>query len=319
MDSIYFIAVDCETAYHEGIDCEICSIGLCIVYGSGITENKYYLVRPENNRISPKCQEIHKISPNMTYNAPSFPEVWKEIGHYFDNNIIVAHNADSAELTYFSKLLHKYNIPIPTFEYICTRKISICTYNIGTLKDICNKLDINIGTHHNASDDARSCAMLLNKTIEQEPYFFIGDYVDEFGGVFNEKYVNKKIRNSEETNNNLKRNNWKPENPEDYIGINIQLEDINPNYNKELYKGKKLCLTGSDFKYGKDLTTKLIKDLGGDVFDKLCKKNNVDILIYSKSAEIKETAKRKNAKKWGIKEISEEAFFESIKLNKIPS
>lgn len=272
---IKFIAIDCETAIHRNVCCEICAIGLSIVYHSNKIENKYYLVKPANNQFCSKMQEIHKITPFMTLDAPTFPEIWEEIGNLFNNTIIVAHNAESAEMTYFSKLLHNYNISIPTFKYICTKKLSKDLYGIGGLEDICNKFNIDIGTHHNAGDDAFSCAMALIKCLENNPHLCIENCISSYGGLFDTKYVLDKLQRSKQNAKNKISFNEHTK----AADIIVQKKDFDEtNY----FFNKHVCITGTvndwdraDFFYN-------MKSIGAICED--CVKKNLDILIVGNAA-----------------------------------
>lgn len=274
---IKFIAIDCETAIHRNVCCEICAIGLSIVYHSGEIENKYYLIKPAENKYCPRMQEIHKITPDMTLDAPTFPEVWDEIGHLFSNNIIVAHNAESAEMTYFSKLLHNYEIPIPTFKYVCTKKMSKDLYDIGSLEDICCEFSIDIGTHHNAGDDAYSCAMLLTKTLEENSDLCLNYCIHSYGGVFNEEYVYNKLQNSKQRAES---------NKQTYSFNRIKAAEVEVCVDKfdetNYFYNKHICITGTVNNWDRAKFFFNLKSLGAICED--CVKKNLDILVIGNAA-----------------------------------
>lgn len=185
MRNLNFIAVDCEIAYQTESDCELCSIGFAFVESGKLVDTKYFLVRPMYDRFQKECQNIHKITKEHVKNAPYFKDLWPTIKHYFENTTIVAHNAKSAELTYLSKILIKYNFEIPQFNYIDTLRI----FN-SRLEDICAELHINMEHHHNALDDAISCA----KCIIEYPDIQTKDIyqlINNFGGRFDNSYVDK--------------------------------------------------------------------------------------------------------------------------------
>lgn len=273
---IKFIAIDCETAFHREVCCEICAIGLSIVYHSNDVEKKYYLVKPADNKYCPRMQEIHQITPYMTIDAPTFPEIWEEIGHLFNNNIIVAHNAESAEMTYFSKLLHNYNISIPTFKYICTNKMSKDLYNIGGLEEICSLFNIDIGTHHNASDDAYSCAMLLIKCLEKHPNICENYCIDKYGGTFDEEYVFNKIQRSKQKTASNKKTTITHVKAADVQITEKEFDETNYFY------GKHICITGNVNNWSRTDFFYNMKSIGAICED--CVKKNLDILIVGTDA-----------------------------------
>lgn len=187
MKNLNFIAVDCETAFHEGNDCELCSIGFAFVENGKLVDTKYFLIRPIKDLFSKDCQKVHQITREDVRNEPYFVEIWPTIKPYFENTVIVAHNAKSAELTYLSKILLKYNFEIPSFKYIDTFRV----FN-ASLKDVCTELNINMKCHHNALDDAINCA----KCILEHPdinlkYKVIHQLINDCGGQFNNTYVDK--------------------------------------------------------------------------------------------------------------------------------
>ena len=88
-----FIAIDFETA--NGKRASICEVGICVVRNCEIDEKRSWLVQPEGNYYSYWNVQCHGITPEDTEEAPSFPEVWREIeAQYFDTfDLLVAHNA----------------------------------------------------------------------------------------------------------------------------------------------------------------------------------------------------------------------------------
>ena len=78
-----FIAIDFETA--NGKRASICEVGICVVRNGEIDETRSWLVQPEGNYYSYWNVQCHGITPEDTEEAPSFPEVWREIeAQYFD-------------------------------------------------------------------------------------------------------------------------------------------------------------------------------------------------------------------------------------------
>ena len=121
MEALNFVAIDFETATEDRSS--ICEIGITVVRDSQIVETKSWLVRPEGNRYCAMNVAIHHITPDMTENRPSFPEVWKEVEPYLSGQIVVAHNT-AFDMYALRDALDKYRLPYPTFSYYCSFRVA---------------------------------------------------------------------------------------------------------------------------------------------------------------------------------------------------
>jgi DNA polymerase-3 subunit epsilon len=145
-----FTAIDFETASSNRHS--ICQIGICRVEYGKVTSTESILVQPPGNDFSHWNIAVHGISPDRTKNQPIFPDVWKKIHSYFNESLIVAHNA-VFDLDCLNRTLDFYNIPIPDVKYECTYQLTQMN-----LIDLSESLDIEIRNHHKALDDAIMCA-----------------------------------------------------------------------------------------------------------------------------------------------------------------
>ncbi|WP_042347297.1 exonuclease domain-containing protein [Bacillus massiliigorillae] len=164
-----FIAIDFETAnknYNSA-----CSLGMVFVENNEIIDEKYFLIHPPSLYFHPKNIEVHGIKPEDVKQERKFDEVWKEIGQYFEDNIIIAHNA-YFDMSVLKACLETYNIDCPNFTYICSIPISNRAtkgLKVGqSLKARCEHFQISLLNHHNALDDARACADLVIKSIQTQ-------------------------------------------------------------------------------------------------------------------------------------------------------
>lgn len=161
MKNLDFIAIDFETA-NASMDSAI-SIGLAIVDNMEITQTIYYLMRPPKMVFSKSNAKVHGLTRKDVENEPLFPEIWEQIKHLFnDGTIIVAHNA-SFDLCVLRSCFETYRIPLPPFYYADT--IALTDPCIGSvdnkLLSRANYYGIPMGSHHNAKDDACTCASTL--------------------------------------------------------------------------------------------------------------------------------------------------------------
>ena len=72
---INFVAIDLETATADRSS--IVQIGITEVIDDGPQTPKSWLVQPVGNEYDGMNIWIHGITPEVTKDSPSFPEVWK--------------------------------------------------------------------------------------------------------------------------------------------------------------------------------------------------------------------------------------------------
>jgi len=114
-----FTVVDVETP--NAFQNSICSIAILHVEDNQITFAKEYLVNPQA-RFDNMNMSIHHITPQMVEDAPTFPSVWNDIKHFFENGIVIAHNA-TFDLRVISKTLASYGYCSPKFfVYLYAKK-----------------------------------------------------------------------------------------------------------------------------------------------------------------------------------------------------
>ncbi len=164
--SFDFVAIDFETANRNNNSA--CSMGLAAVKDMNIIETKYFLIQPPTLDFDEKNISIHGITPQQVKDSPTFPDCWEQIKHYFDDNIIVAHNAQF-DMSVLKCCLNEYDLSTPDFEYLCSIPISTraCrSEGIGqSLVARAEHFDIEINEHHNALSDAVTCANLVIESI----------------------------------------------------------------------------------------------------------------------------------------------------------
>lgn len=161
-----FIAIDFETANEKRSS--PCSIGMVIVRDGRIIDKIYHLIKPKEMRFLPINIGIHGIRPRMVENALEFDKVWEEIKEYFNNSLIIAHNA-SFDISVLRRTLELYEIEVPSFNYICTMKLAKNFYR-GLENARLNTVNDFLGfefNHHNALADAEACSNILLNISEE--------------------------------------------------------------------------------------------------------------------------------------------------------
>lgn len=159
-----YTVFDVETANHQRDS--ICAIGVIRYENSQVVYEKEILINPETE-FNYFNTRIHGITEKDVVNAPTFPEIWREIGGYFTDTILVAHNAKSMDLCALYRTLERYGMPLVSNKYICTMELakkifkndeSVQTYRLDTLS---KKYGIELLHHHNALDDTKACFEIL--------------------------------------------------------------------------------------------------------------------------------------------------------------
>lgn len=163
------IAIDFETAKNP----YPCQIGVTIIENGEITDTFMRYIKPPKNEYSQLCVDVHGITPDMTENAPEFPELWNEINPLFTDSIIAAHNAPF-DIKVLTSALEYYGIEfgvdeikvIDTCEMVGKKKLDVA----------CAEYGIPFANHHNAFFDSLACAQLVlalqeaeNPTKEEKP------------------------------------------------------------------------------------------------------------------------------------------------------
>lgn len=160
-----FVAIDFETATSHYTS--VCSLGICVVEDNEIKDRIEILIKPDPFEFNDYNIKIHGITPDMVYNKPTFDEYWPKIKPYLDGKTVIAHNADF-DVGVLCATLEHFNIPRPTFEYLCTVKLSQKAYpelSRHRLNKLCDALGIKFH-HHRAYDDAYACAAVMLRILE---------------------------------------------------------------------------------------------------------------------------------------------------------
>lgn len=162
-----FIAIDFETATAEMNSA--CSLGIACVSDFKIIDKKNFLIQPPNNKYSAKNIAIHGITPDTTSASPTFGGLWPEIQDLFRDCIVVAHNV-RFDLSVLKSCLDTYSLSCNDFRYIDSITVSnrvVKGQGIGTsLVDRANYFNIPVGKHHNALDDAVTCANIVISSVK---------------------------------------------------------------------------------------------------------------------------------------------------------
>lgn len=167
MDS--FTAIDFELANADYTS--ICAVGVVCVEKGEIIKEYYSLVRPPENKYMWQATRVHGIKAKDTENAPSFPEVYKEIAPLLKDRGMVAHN-EKFDRSVLQKAMKRYGLSYKELglkpKWVCTSELYKSKGFVRTKLNICCDIMGVKLQHHEALSDARACAMLYLKREEAE-------------------------------------------------------------------------------------------------------------------------------------------------------
>lgn len=298
-----FIAIDFETANEKRNS--PCSIGLVVIKNGQVVKKIHHLIKPREMRFMPINIGIHGIRPAMVENEPEFDVIWDKIKHYFDNSLIIAHNA-AFDISVLRNTLELYNIESPEFNYICTMKLSRNFYKqLDNAKlNTVNKFLGYEFNHHDALADALACSnILLNISEELET-----------------KEVSEISRLIGVTLGSVCKDGYKPSSTKGRVlrtSGKIFSREIKNEYNNfDAFKDEVVVFTGGLVSMGRDEATRLVRRLGGSIGSSVTKKTTILITntrdIETLKSEEMSTKLRKavdlKAKGQNIKIIDEDEF-----------
>lgn len=153
-----FTFLDVETPNYS--NSAISSIALIHMTSDGEVITKSLLVNPEQHFDAFNIN-LTGITPEMVQNQPTFAEVWDEIKEYFEDSILVAHNA-RFDLSVLQKCFKRYHIQSPEMYYMCTVDLSrkYIPSNSHKLNILCDLLGIELN-HHQADSDTNACMQIF--------------------------------------------------------------------------------------------------------------------------------------------------------------
>lgn len=264
MENLNFVAIDLETATcFRG---SICEIGIAIVENGTVVETKSWLVKPENNEYDYFNIQIHGITPKMTAHCPSFEEVWKDVLPYIENKTVVAHNS-SFDMYAIEDAINEVDLPYPKFDYYCSLRVSRKSFPglySYSLPNLCEAIGVTFDTHHRAESDAKGCAEVFIKCVNELGIESIEELPDKLflrkGQFDGEKHIPQRQKDAYKYQGNILKT--------------IVADETKFDENSYFY-GKAVCFTGAfSFASRKDLLQS-IADIGGTPMDSVTKATNI--------------------------------------------
>lgn len=161
-----YTVIDFETANSRRSS--PCAIGIIVVEDQSIVEEKFYYIKPYDMYFSGFNISIHGIHPEDVKDAMEFDELYPLIRHYFEDQLVLAHNA-SFDMSVLRAVMTHYHMPFPNLTYICTVKLAKAVYPDlprHSLDKVSDHLNFAF-KHHDAFDDARACANIMIQSMDK--------------------------------------------------------------------------------------------------------------------------------------------------------
>ena len=158
-----FVGVDFEIANRD--PSSACAIGLAFVRDGQITASTSHLIRPPSRKFV--FTRVHQLTWKDVCDAPTFADLWVDLGDRLRSEILVAHNAgfDRAVLC---ECLRHYGIRYRPNPFVCSMLLSQEAFAFDRVKldYVCGQLNIAL-QHHNAESDAKAAANIVIKAAQR--------------------------------------------------------------------------------------------------------------------------------------------------------
>lgn len=259
-----FIAIDFETANEKRNS--PCSIGIVVVKNGNVVERIHHLIKPKEMRFMPINIGIHGIRPAMVENELEFDGVWEKIHKYFENNLVIAHNA-AFDISVLRKSAELYDIELPEFNYICTMKLARNFYkNLDNVK--LNTVNDLLGyefKHHDALYDALACSNILTNICDELEC----DDIDEISNLLGVTIgvVNKDGYKPSSTKGRVYRTSGKI--------YSYNKKRVVDRFQDDAFKDEVVVFTGRLSSMGRDEAMRVVRMLGGSTGSSVTKKTTI--------------------------------------------
>ena len=172
MDKKGYLFWDDETANKEH---RICQAAFLITDFNGRLINRPVcsLINPETKEIGPWNRRNLNIDWDCLPQQQTFDCFWDnhDLTALLNDYVLVAHNANGADIHHIRKSLSLYAIEMPDFKVIDTMLLARQNGLPGALSDLCDRFNIKIDKHHDALADAEACCQVFFKLDHEYGHF----------------------------------------------------------------------------------------------------------------------------------------------------
>jgi DNA polymerase III subunit epsilon len=109
---------------------------------------------------------IHGITGRDVASAPRFEDILGDVVDRLGNAVVVGHNI-RFDAGFLNAECERAGCSLPSYPTLCTLELASSFLDVDRrrLGDCCEHCGIEIGTAHSAADDARACALLLQRLL----------------------------------------------------------------------------------------------------------------------------------------------------------
>lgn len=237
-----YIFWDSETANSQQRICQVAYI-LTDLEGNRACDPVCRAINPESE-IGWWSRSHLEIDWGSLGDMPTFARFWGDAGlaDLLRDYILVAHNANGADIHHIKKSLAAYDIEMPEIEVIDTMLVAKQKGLPGALVDLCEHYGVHLDSHHNAMDDAEACLGIFNGLAGEfgalEPTVWAPNASSHHGrkrvftglGLVNgsQETIEEVLAEAEETGHR-----GDPGEITDPVGLKVKVSGVTPGYNRD--------------------------------------------------------------------------------------
>lgn len=238
-----YIFWDSETANSQQRICQVAYI-LTDLEGNRACDPVCRVINPESE-IGWWSRSHLEIDWDSLGDMPTFARFWggdAGLADLLRDYILVAHNANGADIHHIKKSLAAYDIEMPEIEVIDTMLVAKQKGLPGALVDLCEHYGVHLDSHHNAMDDAEACLGIFNGLAGEfgalEPTVWAPNASSHHGrkrvftglGLVNgsQETIEEVLAEAEETGHR-----GDPGEITDPVGLKVKVSGVTPGYNRD--------------------------------------------------------------------------------------
>lgn len=161
-----FIVLDIETTGLDSKNNELTEVGAVKVVNKKIVDSFHCFVNPQMP-IPKEITELTGIDDEMVKDAPAVEEVLPRLIEFFGDAVLVAHNA-SFDLGFLKEKCKRINAEIKNgiLDTLALSRELLKDIKRHSLNYVAKHLNIPMGRHHRALDDAKTTAQILVRLLD---------------------------------------------------------------------------------------------------------------------------------------------------------
>ena len=234
-----YIFWDSETANPQQRICQIAYI-LTDLEGNCVGDPVCRVINPESE-IGWSHLEIDWDSLD---DMPTFARFWEDAGlaDLLRDYILVAHNANGADIHHIKKSLAVYDIEMPEIEVVDTMLVAKQKGLPGALVDLCEHYGVCLDNHHDAVSDVEACLGIFHGLVGEfgalEPAVWAPNASSHHGrkrvftglGLVNgsQETIEEVLAKAEEAGHR-----GDPGEITDPVGLKVKVSGVTPGYNRD--------------------------------------------------------------------------------------